>query len=52
MNLVPIYNLESEHPDHKYGIELSQIEWNHFAAQNQSVPFQKKSESERALNNA
>ena len=49
MKLVLLYNLESEHSNRKYVIELSQIEQSHFTAQNQSVTFHKKFESERAL---
>ena len=49
MKLVLLCNLESEHSNHKYVIELSQIEWSHFVAQNQSVPFHKKFESKQAL---
>ena len=49
MKLVLFFNLEPKHSIHKYVIELSQIGWSYFAAQNQSVPFHKKFESERAL---
>ena len=41
MKLVLMGNLESERYNQHMSIELSQIEWAHFAAQDQSVPFQK-----------
>ena len=49
MKLVLSCNLEFEHSNNRLMIELSQIEWSYFATQDQSEPFQKKSESEQAL---